>query len=432
MQKKIELDLANTTFLVSDSAIGKMSAAATTAREQLELHTGAGNDFHGWLELPFKPDAELRQLKAVARQIRESVDTFISVGIGGSYLGARAAISALVRPLASERSTPRVLFAGQNMSSGYLHDLLTAVDFKNTWVNVISKSGTTTEPGLAFRLLYRKLIEAVGEKEAAIRIIATTDAQKGALRKMADQKGFQTFIIPDDIGGRFSILTPVGLLPIAVAGIDVDALLAGARDMAQLCRKSDFAENPALLYAAVRNILLQQGKDIEILANFDPALHYVGEWWKQLFGESEGKDGKGIFPATVDMSTDLHSMGQLIQDGQRNIFETFVMVKKVAESLSIPKDTDDFDGLNYLAGKDVAYVNEKAYQGTATAHLDGGCPNMTLTLPELNAYYLGQLFYFFEYAVAISGYLLKVNPFNQPGVETYKKNMFTLLGKPGY
>ncbi len=354
------------------------------------------------------------------------------MGIGGSYLGAQAVIAALVRPLAGEKQIPRVFFAGQNMSSGYIHDLLSAIDFEKTWVNVISKSGTTTEPSLAFRLLYRKLIEAVGEKNTALRVVATTDAHRGALRQMAFQKGFQTFVIPDDVGGRFSVLTPVGLLPIAVAGVDIDALLAGARDMAELCRKNKFAENPVLQYAAVRNILLRQGKVIEILANFDPALHYVGEWWKQLFGESEGKDGKGIFPATVDLSTDLHSLGQLIQDGQRNIFETFVIVKKAAESLPIPMDGDDFDGLNYLAGSDLAHVNEKAYQATAAAHLDGGCPNMTLTLPELNAYYLGQLLYFFEYAVAISGYLLNVNPFNQPGVETYKKNMFTLLGKPGY
>lgn len=431
MKKEIlNLNTENLKNYVSTEDIQKITPQVEAAQKQLVEHTGAGNDFHGWLKLPFELTAEYEAIKKVTAEIRQKAESVICVGIGGSYLGAMATISALQDHPVTQN--PKIYFAGQNMSSRYLTALLRNINIENTWLNVISKSGTTTEPGLAFRILYEKLVAAIGESEANQRIIVTTDRQQGALKKMAYKKDFPTFSIPDNVGGRFSILTPVGLVPIALAGINIDDLMAGARDMAEITKNTQIQNNPALHYAAVRNILFQKGKGIEILANFEPALHYVSEWWKQLFGESEGKNGLGIFPASADFSTDLHSMGQLIQDGQRNIFETFLLINEEQEDVIIPAVKEDFDGFNYLAGKTLAYVNQKAYEGTAQAHLDGDCPNMKIVLPRLSAYSLGQLFYFFEYAVAVSGYILGVNPFDQPGVETYKKNMFHRLGKAGY
>lgn len=424
----LELDWEKSKSIISEKDLTEIEPEVLSAKKKLDEHTGAGNDFHGWLDLPFNNKEEFEKVKSVAAEINSQAENLISIGIGGSYLGAKATITALLGECVENK--PRILFAGQNLSAAYHVDLLNKINFKKTWINVISKSGTTTEPGLAFRILQQKLIETVGESVAKDRIVATTDKEKGALRKLAGLNGYRRFIIPDDVGGRFSVLTPVGLLPVAAAGIDIDALMAGAQDMAQRTRQSKIEENPALLYAALRNILLRKGKAIEILANFEPNLHYVGEWWKQLYGESEGKQGKGIFPAAVDLSTDLHSMGQLIQDGTRNIFETFLIIQESEQKLTIPSTEDDYDGFNYLAGKTLAYVNQKAYEGTAQAHADGGCPNMTIQVPQLSAYWLGQLFYFFEYAVGVSGYLLGVNPFDQPGVEAYKANMFKLLGKP--
>lgn len=429
-EKKLTLDIQNVKALVTENDLLKIEKRVLNAQSQLVQHTGAGSDFHGWLDLPQKALADLPEILETTQEVRKQAASFISIGIGGSYLGPRATISALHPPFGPQH--PAIFFAGQSMSSRYLQSLLDHVDWSQTWLNVISKSGTTTEPGITFRILYQQLAAAVGETVARQRVLVTTDAHKGALRQQADQQGFRSFILPDDVGGRFSVLTPVGLIPIAVAGIDVTVLLKGAREMAAEIAKTPYAENPALRYAATRSLLWEKGKQIEILANFEPALHDIGEWWKQLFGESEGKDGKGIFPAAVDLSTDLHSLGQLIQDGKRNLFETFLMIGTDPVGLHIPESTENYDGFNYLAGKTLAFVNQKAYEGTAQAHLDGGCPNMTLTLPELSPYYLGQLFYFFEYAVAISGYLLGVNPFNQPGVEAYKNNMFRLLGKPEF
>jgi glucose-6-phosphate isomerase len=397
--------------------------------------TGAGNDFLGWVTLPQEiSDDFLQDIQQTAADLRSKSDVIISIGIGGSYLGAKAVIEAIYGPFREHKTDgPLMVFAGQNMSSWYMKDLLELLDGRDFSVIVISKSGTTTEPGLAFRILKNALEEKYGKEAARGRIVAITDKAKGALKQLATDEGYKTYVIPDDVGGRFSVLTPVGLLPIACAGIDVKEFAKGFRDMAaQLQHEKDVTQNPALAYAALRTLLYRQGKAIEILVNFEPALHYVSEWWKQLYGESEGKDGKGVFPASVDFSTDLHSMGQLIQDGVRNLFETFLIIKKNPFTVLIPHDDGNLDGLNYLEGKDLDDVNYTAYQGTTLAHRDGKAPSMTIELPELNAYYLAQLFYFFEIGVAVSGYMLGVNPFNQPGVEAYKKNMFALLGKPGF
>jgi glucose-6-phosphate isomerase len=426
--QKLNLDIQNLAAWVSDKDLLNIKTAVLDAQRQLTQHTGAGSAFHGWVDLPQKSLSALAEILAVAQEIREQATSFISIGIGGSYLGPKATISALCPPFASQH--PEIYFAGQSLSSAYLQRLLDHVDWSQTWLNVISKSGTTTEPGITFRILYQRLLAEVGETTARKRVLVTTDATSGALRRQAIQEKWRAFVLPGDVGGRFSVLTPVGLIPIAVAGIDVKSLLRGAQDMAAEISATPFPENSALRYAATRFLLGKRGKQIEILANFEPALHDIGEWWKQLFGESEGKGGKGIFPAAVDLSTDLHSMGQLIQDGPRNLFETFIMLEADPVALRIPESEQNYDGFNFLAGKTLAFVNQKAYEGTAQAHLEGGCPNMTLTLPELSPYYLGKLFYFFEYAVAISGYLLGVNPFDQPGVEAYKNNMFRLLGKP--
>ncbi|MDR3262316.1 MAG: glucose-6-phosphate isomerase [Tannerella sp.] len=405
--------------------------------EALHNGSGAGNDFLGWLHLPSSiTETELKKIEDVAATLRSKCEVVVVIGIGGSYLGTKAVVEALNNSfdwLQRDRKHPVLLYAGHNIGEDYLYELSELLKGKSFGIINISKSGTTTEPALAFRLLKKQLEEAVGKEEAKHRMVAVTDKARGALRTLADQEGYQTFVIPDDVGGRFSVLTPVGLLPIAVAGLDIRQLVAGAVSIEEATSgEVPFAENIAAIYAATRNALYAAGKKIEILANFHPKLHYTGEWWKQLYGESEGKDNKGIFPASVDFTTDLHSMGQWIQDGERIIFETVLSVENPDRKVLIPTDEANLDGLNFLAGKRVDEVNKMAELGTQLAHVDGGVPNIQITLPEVNAYYIGQLFYFFEKACGISGYVLGVNPFDQPGVEAYKKNMFALLNKPGY
>ena len=407
------------------------------AHNQLEAKNGPGNDFLGWMYLPRDYDKEeFARIKKAAKKIREDSEVLVVAGIGGSYLGARAVIEALSNSftwLQEKKTAPVMIYAGHNISEDYLYELTEYLKDKKFGVINISKSGTTTETALAFRLLKKQCEDQRGKETAKKVIVAVTDAKKGAARVTADKEGYKTFIIPDNVGGRFSVLTPVGLLPIAVAGFDIEQLVAGAADMEKACGADvPFAENPAAIYAATRNELYRNGKKIEILVNFCPKLHYVSEWWKQLYGESEGKDNKGIFPASVDFSTDLHSMGQWIQEGERSIFETVISVEKVNHKLEVPSDEANLDGLNFLAGKRVDEVNKMAELGTQLAHVDGGVPNMRIVLPELSEYNIGGLLYFFEKACGISGYLLGVNPFNQPGVEAYKKNMFALLNKPGY
>jgi glucose-6-phosphate isomerase len=405
--------------------------------EALHNGSGAGNDFLGWLHLPSSlTETGLKKIEDVAATLHSKCEVVVVIGIGGSYLGTKAVVEALNNSfdwLQRERRNPALIYAGHNIGEDYLYELSELLKGKSFGIINISKSGTTTEPALAFRLLKKQLEEAVGKEEAKHRIVAVTDKVRGALRTLADQEGYQTFVIPDDVGGRFSVLTPVGLLPIAVAGLDIRQLVAGAVSIEKATSgEVPFAENIAAVYAATRNALYASGKKIEILANFHPKLHYIGEWWKQLYGESEGKDNKGIFPASVDFTTDLHSMGQWIQDGERIIFETVISVENPDRKVLIPADEANLDGLNFLAGKRVDEVNKMAELGTQLAHVDGGVPNIQITLPEVNAYYIGQLFYFFEKACGISGYVLGVNPFDQPGVEAYKKNMFALLNKPGY
>ncbi len=435
--KKIQVNINSVLSTVSENEIHALeSASATAALEKLKSGTGEGNDFLGWLDLPERtPEHHLDEIIAVANDLRNSCDYVVSVGIGGSYLGAKAVIEALAgafdaySPVAS--GNPKVLFAGQNIGEDYLYELQSFLKDKRFGIIVISKSGTTTEPAIAFRLLKEQLEAQVGKAEACKRIVAITDAKRGALRQLATEEGYKTFVIDDNVGGRFSVLTPVGLLPIAVAGYDIKKLVKGALDMQHEClTPSD--NNICELYAATRNCLYRAGKKTEILVNYNPKLHYFGEWWKQLYGESEGKDHKGIFPAAVDFSTDLHSMGQWIQDGERTIFETVISVEKTAHEKVIPSDAANLDGLNYIAGKRVDEVNKMAELGTRIAHVDGGVPNIRITIPELSEEYLGQLIYFFELSCGISGYILEVNPFNQPGVEDYKRNMFALLEKPGY
>lgn len=394
-----------------------------------------GSDFLGWLNLPTEQDQNLiKDIQQTAKQIQAISDYFVVVGIGGSYLGARAAIEALSNNFSSmDASKPKILYAGHNLSEDYLAELVAFLEDKSFSLAVISKSGTTTEPAVAFRILKNLLENKFGTAGAQERIIAITDAKKGALKTLATQKHYKTYVVPDDVGGRFSVLTAVGLLPIAVAGFDVGKLMDGARRMQRICgSSSSLLVNPAALYAVNRNILYQKNFSTEILVNYQPKLQYLGEWWKQLFGESEGKEGKGIFPASVNFTTDLHSMGQYIQEGRRILFETTIHIQNPEHSITIPKDEQDLDGLNYLAGKNVEFVNQMAEKGTALAHTDGGVPQLQIVIPKLDAFYLGQLFYFFELACAYSGLILDVNPFNQPGVEAYKKNMFSLLGKKGY
>lgn len=394
-----------------------------------------GNSFLGWVDLPSNiTDEIIDDINTTAIKIRENCDYFVVIGIGGSYLGARAVIESLRNSFADfDNSQPKVLYAGHNLSEDYLAEMLEFLRDKRFSMAVISKSGTTTEPAVAFRLLKKLLEEKVGKEAARERIIAITDKEKGALKTLSTQNGYKTYVVPDDIGGRFSVLTPVGLLPIAVAGFDITQLVEGAKRMQRITgASSSLLVNPAALYAVTRNVLLDKGFNTEILVNYRPKLQYMGEWWKQLYGESEGKDGKGIFPAAVNFTTDLHSMGQYIQDGRRELFETVISVEKPNKKILIPEDEQDLDGLNYLKGKNVEFVNQMAEKGTALAHLDGGVPVLQILIPEINEFYLGQLIYFFELACAYSGLILGVNPFDQPGVEAYKRNMFTLLGKPGY
>lgn len=431
----IKLDISKS--LVAPEVVAAYEQTVASAQQALENATCAGNDFLGWLHLPSQVTPEfLQQIQACADTLRENCDTVVVAGIGGSYLGARAVIEALGNSfqwLTNKGENPNILFAGNNIGEDYLYELTGYLRGRNFGVINISKSGTTTETALAFRLLKKQCEEQRGLDMARKVIVAVTDARKGAARTTADREGYTSFIIPDNVGGRFSVLTPVGLLPIAVAGFDIASLVQGAADMERATAADvPFALNPSAQYAAVRNALYAEGKKIEILVNFQPKLHYMNEWWKQLYGESEGKDLKGIFPAAVDFSTDLHSMGQWIQEGERTIFETVVSIEEPEHKLLFPHDDENLDGLNFLEGKRVDEVNKMAELGTQLAHVDGGVPNIRISVPRLDAYNLGQLIYFFEKACGISGQILGVNPFNQPGVETYKKNMFALLGKPGY
>ncbi len=436
--KSISLNIAKAASFLAEGAVKAYEPKVKAAQEALENGTCAGNDFLGWLHLPSSiTPAFLDEIQAVANTLREKCEVVVVAGIGGSYLGARAVIEGLGNSFAwlvNDKKNPTILFAGNNIGEDYLYELTLYLKDKKFGVINISKSGTTTETALAFRLLKKQCEDQRGKDEAKDVIVAVTDAKKGAARTCADKEGYKSFIIPDNVGGRFSVLTPVGLLPIAVAGFDVKQLVAGAADMEKACGKDvAFEENPAAIYAATRQALYTQaGKKIEIVCNFQPKLHYFAEWWKQLYGESEGKDQKGIFPAACDFTTDLHSMGQWIQEGERSIFETVISVETPNEKLLFPHDDENLDGLNFLEGKRVDEVNKMAELGTRLAHVDGGVPNILVNVPELNAYYLGQLIYFFEKACGISGLLEEVNPFNQPGVEAYKKNMFALLNKPGY
>ena len=436
--KRINLNITKAASFLSEGAVKAYEPKVKAAQEALENGTCEGNDFLGWLHLPSSITPEfLNEIQAVANTLREKCEVVVVAGIGGSYLGARAVIEGLGNSFAwlvNDKKNPTILFAGNNIGEDYLFELTSFLKDKKFGVINISKSGTTTETALAFRLLKKQCEEQRGKEEAKDVIVAVTDAKKGAARTCADKEGYKSFIIPDNVGGRFSVLTPVGLLPIAVAGFDVKQLVAGAAEMEKACGKDvAFEENPAAIYAATRQALYTQaGKKIEIVCNFQPKLHYFAEWWKQLYGESEGKDQKGIFPAACDFTTDLHSMGQWIQEGERSIFETVISVETPNEKLLFPHDNENLDGLNFLEGKRVDEVNKMAELGTRLAHVDGGVPNILVNVPELNAYYLGQLIYFFEKACGISGLLEEVNPFNQPGVEAYKKNMFALLNKPGY
>ena len=436
--KSISLNITKAASFLAEGAVKAYEPKVKAAQEALENGTCEGNDFLGWLHLPSSITPEfLSEIEAVANTLREKCEVVVVAGIGGSYLGARAVIEGLGNSFAwlvNDKKNPTILFAGNNIGEDYLYELTSYLKDKKFGVINISKSGTTTETALAFRLLKKQCEDQRGKEEAKDVIVAVTDAKKGAARTCADKEGYKSFIIPDNVGGRFSVLTPVGLLPIAVAGFDVKQLVAGAADMEKACGKDvAFEENPAAIYAATRQALYTQaGKKIEIVCNFQPKLHYFAEWWKQLYGESEGKDQKGIFPAACDFTTDLHSMGQWIQQGERSIFETVISVETPNEKLLFPHDDENLDGLNFLEGKRVDEVNKMAELGTRLAHVDGGVPNILVNVPELNAYYLGQLIYFFEKACGISGLLEEVNPFNQPGVEAYKKNMFALLNKPGY
>lgn len=436
--KSISLNITKAASFLAEGAVKAYEPKVKAAQEALENGTCEGNDFLGWLHLPSSITPEfLNEIQAVANTLREKCEVVVVAGIGGSYLGARAVIEGLGNSFAwlvNDKKNPTILFAGNNIGEDYLFELTSFLKDKKFGVINISKSGTTTETALAFRLLKKQCEDQRGKEEAKDVIVAVTDAKKGAARTCADKEGYKSFIIPDNVGGRFSVLTPVGLLPIAVAGFDVKQLVAGAADMEKACGKDvAFEENPAAIYAATRQALYTQaGKKIEIVCNFQPKLHYFAEWWKQLYGESEGKDQKGIFPAACDFTTDLHSMGQWIQQGERSIFETVISVETPNEKLLFPHDDENLDGLNFLEGKRVDEVNKMAELGTRLAHVDGGVPNILVNVPELNAYYLGQLIYFFEKACGISGLVEEVNPFNQPGVEAYKKNMFALLNKPGY
>ena len=435
---KVTFDYSKAAPFIGAHEVDFMKKQVMDARELLVSKTGAGNDFLGWIDLPVDYDKEeFDRIKKAAAKIQSDSEVLLVIGIGGSYLGARAAIEFLRHSFYNSvskeiRKTPEIYFVGNSISSTYIRHLIDVIGDRDFSINMISKSGTTTEPAIAFRVFKEMMEKKYGKKEAAGRIYATTDRAKGSLKGLATEEGYESFVVPDDVGGRFSVLTAVGLLPIAVSGADIDKLMEGAADGRKKALEAEYEDNDALKYAAVRNILHRKGKSVEILANYEPSLHYVSEWWKQLYGESQVKDQKGIFPASVDLTTDLHSMGQFIQDGSRIMFETVINVETSREEITINEEPVDLDGLNYLAGKSVDFVNKSAMNGTILAHTDGQVPNLMIDVPEVNEFYLGQLFYFFEFACGVSGYLLGVNPFNQPGVESYKKNMFALLGKPGY
>ena len=438
MANKVTFDFSKASGFIKEHEVESMKKIVMNAKETLVSKSGAGNDFLGWIDLPVNYDKEeFARIQKAAQKIQSDSEVLVVIGIGGSYLGARAAVEFLrhsfYNMVSKEiRKTPEIYFVGNSISSTYLKHLIDVIGDRDFSVNVISKSGTTTEPAIAFRIFKEMLEKKYGKAEAAKRIYATTDRIKGALKNLATAEGYETFVVPDDIGGRFSVLTAVGLLPIAVSGADIQRLMDGAAEGRHRALEYEFEENDALQYAAIRNILHRKGKSVEILANYEPSLHYVAEWWKQLYGESEGKDQKGIFPASVDLTTDLHSMGQFIQDGARIMFETVLSVEEPKCELTINEEPVDLDGLNYLEGKTVDFVNKSAMNGTVLAHTDGNVPNLMVTIPVQDEFSLGELFYFFEFACGVSGYILGVNPFNQPGVESYKKNMFALLGKPGY
>ncbi len=434
----IRFDLSRAKNFVTDEELANIEPLVEVAKKTLVEKTGAGNDFLGWIDLPVNYDKEeFARIKQAAAKIQSDSEVLIVIGIGGSYLGARAAIEFLRHSFynnlpASVRKTPEIYFAGNSISGTYLKHLTDLVEGRDFSVNVISKSGTTTEPAIAFRVFKEILENRYGKEEAAKRIYATTDKSKGALKRLSDAEGYETFVVPDDVGGRFSVLTAVGLLPIAVSGADIDALMQGAAAAREIALNTSYRQNPALLYAAARNILYSKGKSIEITCGYEPGLHYLSEWWKQLFGESEGKDNRGIFPAACDFTTDLHSMGQYIQSGSRLMFETVIHIENPKADVEINRAENDLDGLNYLAGKTMSFVNNSAMNGTVLAHTDGGVPNFMMHVQSQDEFSLGELFFTYEFACGVSGYLLAVNPFNQPGVESYKKNMFALLGKPGY
>lgn len=434
--KKISLDYSKLDKFITKEELEAMQSNLVKANEDLVSRSGKGNDFLGWLDLPVDYDKdEYLRIKKAADYIKKNAKVLVVIGIGGSYLGAKAVLENLNHTFYNElkdKNTPDIYFAGQNISGRYLKHLIEIIGDRDFCINVISKSGTTTEPAIAFRAFKNLIEKKYGKEEAKKRIFATTDKARGVLKTLADKEGYETFVIADDVGGRYSVLSAVGLLPIACAGIDIDALMSGAQAAREDSLVNDFSQNICYQYASLRNILYKKNYFIELLVNYEPRLHYFSEWWKQLYGESEGKDGKGIFPASVDFSTDLHSMGQYIQDGERKLFETILNVEENSEDVEILADEEDLDGLNYLATKNMDFVNKKAYQGTLMAHLDGGVPCMTVNIPKMDAYYMGYLIYFFEKACALSGYILGVNPFDQPGVESYKKNMFALLGKKGY
>ncbi|MBE5767700.1 MAG: glucose-6-phosphate isomerase [Clostridiales bacterium] len=436
MKMAMNIKMTGVAGFVENRELDNMAAIMNTVNEVLVSQKGAGSDFLGWLDLPVNYDKdEFVRIQKAAKKIQSDSDVLVVIGIGGSYLGARAAIEFCKGQMYNgirENGIPEIYFAGNNISSSYLNDIVKIIGERDFSINIISKSGTTTEPAIAFRIFKKLLEEKYGKEGAKGRIYATTDKARGALKALSDAEGYETFVVPDDVGGRFSVLTAVGLLPIAAAGIDIDAMMKGAQDSREVCLGGDMDSNPAYKYAALRNILYHKGKNTEILVNYEPALTMMGEWFKQLYAESEGKDKKGIFPTAANFSTDLHSIGQFIQDGTRNLFETVMWVNEPRSEAYIEEAAEDIDGLNYLAGKSVQFVNSKAYQGTLMAHMDGGTPNIIIELDSADAYHFGYLVYFFEKACGLSGYILGVNPFDQPGVEAYKKNMFALLGKPGY
>ena len=438
MSKDIVFDYSKISDFVTEQEIKNFKDIVLNAKDTLLNKTGAGNDYLGWLDLPVNYDKEeFERIKKAAQKISSDSDILLVVGIGGSYLGARAAIEFLSHSFFNnlskeERKAPQIFFCGNSISTKYIADLKDLLKDKDFSVNIISKSGTTTEPAIAFRVFKQMLVEKYGKEEANKRIYATTDKAKGALKNLANEEGYESFVVPDDVGGRYSVLTAVGLLPIAVAGIDIDLLMQGAARGRELALNTEYEKNPSLLYAGIRNILNRKGKSVEIVANYEPSLHYVSEWWKQLFGESEVKYYRGIYPASVDLTTDLHSMGQFIQDGSRIMFETVLCVEESPREILLGKEDVDTDGMNYLAGKSIDFVNKSAMNGTILAHTDGMVPNLLVKIPSMDAFSLGQLFYFFEFACGVSGYILGINPFDQPGVESYKSNMFALLGKPGY